>query len=149
MRTVKNVLGNLMAFSYFLFPMFAILLVMLFSPLFFLTEVSSMRDSGFAGPGSAEAFIGACGLCIGISLLIPYLRRMYRALPWLFSFVKIMYINVVILMTGTLILRYGYEVNDEARHSLYFLLMIAFTIVCRLIMCIYFKLRPAIPKKEG
>lgn len=142
MTKLKRLLGSTVAAIYFIFPMSLVLLLLLFMPVGFLSDVSSIRNSGFAGPDTTLSFIGLSGLVIGLSLLIPPLRKMYHALPWLYSFVKIFFINLVILSIGLSILNYGYQVVNESRHLTFFIIMIVQVVICRLGMSIYFKLRP-------
>lgn len=143
MKKIKNLLGYIIATIYFIFPMSLILLMLTFMPIFFLTDVSTVRSSGFAGQNTAGLFIGMCGLFTGVSLLVPPLRKMYRVLPWLYSFVKIFYVNLIILCIGLLILNFGYQTQNDARHTVFFILMILQVVICRLAMCIYFKTKPA------
>ncbi|WP_346936412.1 hypothetical protein [Clostridium sp.] len=143
MKKIKNLLGYIIATIYFIFPMCLILLMLTFMPIFFLTDVSTVRSSGFAGQNTAGLFIGMCGLFTGVSLLVPPLRKMYRVLPWLYSFVKIFYVNLIILCIGLLILNFGYQTQNDARHTVFFILMILQVVICRLAMCIYFKTKPA------
>lgn len=145
MNKLKSLLGSTAAAIYFIFPMSFIILLLLIMPFGFLTEVGAMRNSGFAGPNTTSSFIGLCGLTIGLSLLIPPLRKMYWVLPWLYSFTNIFYVNLIILNIGIAILNYGYQVDSEARHTLFFILMIAQIVVCRIIMCFYYKIRPIKP----
>lgn len=139
---MKNLFGSIAAVAYFIFPMSLVILLLLFMPFGFLMDVSTIRTSGFAGPNTAASFIGMCGLFIGLSLLIPPLRKMYRALPWFYPFIKIFYVDLVILNIGLAILNYGYQVISEVRHTLFFILMIVQIALCRLAMCYYFKLKP-------
>lgn len=142
MNTLKNLLGSTAAAIYFIFPMLLVILVLIFTPLMFSTDVSSITGSGFAGPNTSASIIGVCGLSIGLSLVIPPLRKMYLTLPWLYPFVKIFFIDMIILNIGITILNYGYQVNSEARHTLFYMLMIVQIVVCRIVMCIYFRIRP-------
>jgi ABC-type sugar transport system permease subunit len=142
MKKLKSLLGNIVATIYFIFPMCLVLLMLIFMPIFFLTDVSTVRSSGFAGANTSTAFIGICGLFIGLSLLIQPLKKMYRVLPWLYSFIKIFYVNLIILSIGLTILNIGYQVQNDARHTMFFILMIVQVVVCRISMCIYFKLKP-------
>lgn len=137
-----NLMGNTAAAVYFIFPMSFVILLLLFTPFGFLTDVSTIRASGFAGPNTPASSIGICGLVIGLSLLIPPLRKIYRALPWFYHFVKIFYADLIILNIGLAILNYGYQVVSEARHTFFFVLMIVQIALCRLAMCYYFKIRP-------
>jgi hypothetical protein len=139
---LKSILGSTAAAVYFIFPMSFILLILLFTPLMFLSDVSAVRNSGFAGPNSAGAMIGASGLVLGLSLLIPPLRKMYKVFPWLYSFTKIFYMDLIIFNISSTILNYGYEINNPARHTVFYVLMIIQIIVCRAAMCIYYKKRP-------
>ncbi|MBD5637700.1 hypothetical protein HYI18_03615 [Clostridium botulinum] len=143
MKKSKGSLGNILATIYFIFPMSFILIVLIFMPIGFFTNVSAIMESGFATPSTAISFIAACGFVIGISLLIPPFKKMYRALPWLYPFTKIFYINLIIINIGLEILNRGYQVINNARHITSFILMIIQIIACRIAMCIYFKLKPA------
>jgi hypothetical protein len=142
MGKLKSLLGSTFAAMYFIFLMSIVLLLLIFMPLGFLTEVDSMRSSGFATPNSAASFIGVSGLIIGLSLLIPPLRKMYGALPWLYSFTKIFFVNLIILNVALTILNIGYQINNSARHTMFFILMILQLVICRIAMCIYFRLKP-------
>lgn len=134
---------------YFIFPMSFVLIILLFTPLMFFSDVSAIRTSGFAGPDLAISTISITGLFIGISLLVPALRKMYTVFPWLYSFVKIFFVTLVILNLGIAILNYGYEVNNPTRHTIFFILMIVFVVIGRLAMCFYFWHNPVnIGKKE-
>lgn len=143
MNKLKSLLGSMAAAVYFIFPMALVILMLLFTPLMFPTDVSAITASGFAGPNTAISITGVCGLSIGLSLIIPSLRQMYRALPWLYPFIKIFFIDLLILNTGITILNYGYQIHSEARHTLFYILMIIQIVVCRIAMCIYFKRRSA------
>lgn len=142
MKKLKSLLGSTVAAIYFIFPMSLVLLVLIIMPIGFLLDVSALRNSGFAGPNIAASSIGVCGLSIGLSILIPPLRKMYQVLPWLYSFVKIFYVNLLILNIGFTILNIGYQAQSDARHTAFFILMIVQIVVCRIAMCIYFKLKP-------
>lgn len=143
MSLLKNLLRNIGVILYFIYFMLITILLLILYPLMFLTEVSSIRNSGFAGPNNSIIFIGICGLFIGLSMLIRPLRKMYYALPWLYSFVKIFFVNLIILCAGVSILNYGYQTVNETRHSLFFALMIFQIIVSRIAMSFYFKIKPA------
>lgn len=142
MKKLKGLLGSTVAAIYFLFPMSLVLLLLTFMPIGFLSDVSAVRNSGFAGQNISASFIGMCGFFIGLSLLIPTLRKMYRVIPWLYPFIKIFYVNLIILCIALSILNLGYEVRSNSRHTLFFILMIVQIIICRIGMCIYFKLKP-------
>ncbi|MDN4608463.1 hypothetical protein [Sporosarcina highlanderae] len=139
---MKSKLAAAAAILYFIFPMSIVLIILIFTPIMFLSDVSTIRTAGFAGPQTGIAMIGICGLFIGISMLVPALRRMYRAIPWLYAFITIFFINVIIANTALMILNKGYEVTNSTRHTIFLILMIVFIIGARLAMSIYFKKRP-------
>lgn len=142
MNKFKSLLGNIVAVLYFICFMLIVIFFLIFYPLSFPSEVSSIRTSGFAGPNSSASLIGGFGLIIGLSMLIPPLRKMYYVLPWLYPFIKIFFINLIILNVGISILNYGYQTVNDMRHALFFALMIIQIIVSRIAMCIYFRIKP-------
>lgn len=142
MRKLKDLLGGTIAAIYFIFPMSFVFIILLFTPLMFFSDVNVIRTSGFAGPNLAISIISVTGIFIGISLLIPALRKMYNVFPWLYSFVNIFFVTTVILNLGLAILNFGYEMNNPTRHTIFFILMILFVVVGRLAMCYYFWRNP-------
>jgi len=144
---MKKILGSAFAYIYLIFPMGLVLLILLMSPLMFFSDIDAIRSSGFAGPNMGLSMIGICGLFIGISLLIPVLRRIYAVFPWLYAFVKIFFASLVILNLGITILNFGYQTVNPSRHTLFFVLMIVFVIIGRLCMSFYFHRYPVY--KEG
>lgn len=143
MNKLKGLLGSTAAVIYFICPMSFILLLLLIMPFGVLSDINSIRSSGFAGPSYALSFIGVTGFALGFSLIVPALRKMYRVLPWLYPFTKIFFANLLILCVAISILNYGYEVNNSARHTTFFVLMLVEILVGRIAMCFYFKSRPA------
>jgi hypothetical protein len=49
-----------------------------------------------------------------------------------------MYLNLIIMSIAVALLNYGYEVQNPARHTLFFILMIIQIIIFRLLMSLYF-----------
>ncbi|WP_449540102.1 hypothetical protein [Ferdinandcohnia sp. Marseille-Q9671] len=139
---MRKLLGSTLAFGYLIFPMSFILLILLVTPLMFLSDVSAIRTSGFAGPDTALSMIGVSGLVIGISLLVPVLRRIYAVFPWLYPFVKIFFVGMVIINIALSILNFGYQTVSGTRHMLFFILMIVFVVLGRLGMSFYFHRNP-------
>lgn len=142
MSKLKSFLGNTMAFLYFIFIMIWILLLLALVPFTLFMDIQTIRESGFSTTDFGMTFMAVFGLFIGISLILPMLRKMYYKLPWLLSYVKILYCNLVIMSVATYILNYGYEVQNSKRHMIFFILMIAQIVICRIGMCIYFNKRP-------
>lgn len=142
MKKLKAFLGSTSAALYFILVMSWIILSLAFVPLGLFMDIQTVRESGFSTTNIGITFIGIFGLFIGLSLLVPPFRKMYYKLPWLFPYVKILYIDVIIMSIATSILNYGYEVQSTARHTLFFTLMIVQIFVCRIAMCIYFSKQP-------
>lgn len=142
MSKLKSYLGNTAAIIYFILVMWWMLLMLAIVPFTLLGNIQTIRSSGFSMANMGIMFMGLFGLFIGISLLIPAFRKMYYKLPWLFPYVKILYVNLVIMGVATLILNYGYEVQNSTRHTSFFMVMIAQIVICRIAMCIYFNKKP-------
>jgi CDP-diglyceride synthetase len=138
MGDLKSLLSNAAAVIYFMVVMLWLLLILIFAPIMLLNDIIVIRESGFSTSDFGTALIGVSGLFIGLSLLIPAFRKMYYKLPWMFPFVKIMYLNVVIMGIATMLLNYGYEVQNTSRHNQFFILMLCLIIICRALMCVYF-----------
>lgn len=138
MGRLKDFLGNAAAVIYFFVVMLILMLMLIIVPFILISEISTIREVGFATSTIGTTFIGVFGIFIGISLLVPVFRKMYYKLPWMFPFVKILFFDVVVLSIGVMILNFGYEVQSESRHTLFFILMLIQLILCRAAMCIYF-----------
>lgn len=138
---IKSLIENVVAILYFVFVMWVFLLLFTFQPLLFIDEVKTITSTGFGTSKNDFMIIGAAGLVIGISLFVPAIRKMYYKLPWLYPYIKIMYINFIIMGIATLILNYGYEIQNRKRQITFFVIMIVQIIICRLGMCIYFNRR--------
>jgi hypothetical protein len=145
---MRKLLGSTLAFIYLIFPMSLVLLILIFTPLMFFSDVSAIRTSGFAGPDTAFSMIGLSGLVIGISLLIPPLRRIYGVFPWLYPFVKIFFVGMIILNIAISILNVGYQTVSDTRHTLFFILMVVFVVLGRLGMSFYFHRNPVLEEGE-
>lgn len=144
MNKLKYLFQDPVTAIYFAFPMIPILIILIMTPLTFMIDIQTVIKTGFVETNLSFSTIGACGFFIGLSLLIPKLRKMYKVLPWLFSFVKIFYVNFVILSIGSVIMNKGYEIGDSSRHTMFFIFMAAEVVICRIAMCIYFKKKPVI-----
>jgi len=134
---VKN-LPTIIAVAYFVIVMLPTALLMAFIPFLLIADMNVVRASGFAGP-DPSAYLLLISLPMGLSMLIPPFRRMYYRLPWAYAFLKIFSVNIVILVLAVSILNFGYQVQDNARHTIFFILMILAIIVGRALMCLYFR----------
>jgi len=142
MSKTKHFLANIAALIYFIVIMLPTILLLILVPvLSLLIDITTIRVSGFATANTGEAFIGVFGIIIGISLLVPPFRRIYYKLPWLFPLVKIFYVNVVITSIATIIMNFGYEIQDETRHNVFFALTIAEIVIGRILMSLWFNKR--------
>jgi len=138
MSKPKGFFGSVAALVYFLTVMWWVLLLLPFVVLMLFTDIGVIRRSRFSTVNTGISFIAIFGLLLGLSLLIPAFRKMYYKLPWLFPYVKIMYLNLIIMSIAVALLNYGYEVQNPARHTLFFILMIIQIIIFRLLMSLYF-----------
>jgi CDP-diglyceride synthetase len=141
MTNTKNFCANAAAIIYFIGVMLGTILLLLLVPVLLLNDIATIRESGFSSANDGWAFIALLALFIGISMLIPAFRRIYYNLPWLFPLVRIFYINVVITAIANVIMNFGYEIQDEKRHAIYFTLTIAAIVVGRILMCLWFNKR--------
>lgn len=144
-----RIIGILITIAYLIFPMGLIFLLLIFVPLTFFSDVSMVRTSGFAGPQDQLSLIGLSGLVIGLSLLISPLRRIYTFFPWMYAFVKIFFVGMVVLLGGIAILNFGYQTVNPTRQTTFYVLMIVFVIIGRLLMSFYFMRKPVNIDEEG
>ena len=142
MNRMMILLGGTAVTLYFIYGMGLALLILILMPIGFLMDVDTILTSGFATADMAVEFISITGLIIGISMVIPSLRKIYKVFPWMYSFVKIFYFNLIILCVGLSILNKGYEVTNTTWHTIALIIMIIQIIICRLYMCLYFKKKP-------
>ena len=148
MKKLTNVFSNIIAVLWFLGTMLPVILCLCFIPLGLFMDIGTIRTSGFSTSNIGFSMFGAFGLLISITMLVPCFRKCFKKLPWLYPYVIVSMLNILILTIGIAILNYGYEIQSETRHTLFFILMIIQMIVCRLAMCIYLKLRPLKCPKE-
>ena len=139
--SAKDFFANTYAVMYFFGVMLGAIFLLLFAPILLLNDIVTIRESGFASTNEGWAFIALLALFIGASMLITASRRMYYKLPWLLPLVKILYINVVIMAIANMIMNFGYEIQDEKRHTTFFALTIAAIVVGRILMCLWFNKR--------
>lgn len=149
MGKVRSFLGNLSAILYFIVFMIFIIIYLFYGQFHFISLIKEVLDMGFYTSFTAMASVSIIGLLIAISLLVPPLRKMYYKLPWLFPYIKILFINIIILSIALYLINMGYEVQNETRHHTFFIIMIVQIIACRLAMCLYFYKKPAVYIKEG
>ncbi len=142
MNRTSSIAGNAIAIIYFVLVMWWVIILLAIVPVMLFTDINTVLESGFATTDIGLTFMGIFGLFIGLSLLIPPCRRIYHKLPWLYTYVRILFLDVIIMCIALTILNRGYEVQSEARHSLFFTLMVAQIVLCRVAMCIYLRKKP-------
>ncbi len=129
-----------------LYLVFVFWIVIIFLPIVIINNIPgyaiSIIESGFANPDintQLLSIITVFSLLIGLSLLIPLNRRMYYTFPWLYPYVKILFVDYIILSVSIIILNYGHMEDNDSRRLLFKVLAIIFFIVARITQCIYFK----------
>lgn len=147
-NTLKNALSNLVAILWFIGMVFPLILCLCFIPLGLFMDIDTIRTSGFSTTNIGFLMFGAFGLMLSITMMVPWFRKCFKKLPWLYSYVIMFMADILIITIGIAILNYGYEVQSEARHTLFYILMLAQMIICRLAMCVYLKFKPLKYTKE-
>ncbi len=143
-----NALSNLVAILWFVGMLLPLVLCLWFIPLGLFMDIGTIRTSGFSTVNSGFTMFGAFGLMFAITMIVPWFRKCFKKLPWLYSYVIVFMADILIIAFGILILNYGYEVQSESRHTLFYIIMLVQIIVCRLAMCVYLKWKPLNYTKE-
>ncbi len=144
----KNAISNLVSILWFIGIVFPLILELFFIPFGLLIDMNTILTSGFASNTAGFSLFGALGIMASITMLVPCFRKCFKKLPWLYSYVVTLLLDILIIVVGIAILNYGYEVQSEARHRLFCILMIVQMVVCRIAMCMYFKMKPLKYMKE-
>ncbi len=139
---MKNFISNIPAVLWFFFVLGWMLLLLPFTIIMLPTDISTVIESGFATQTSGYMFIAVFGLIFGMTMLVPAFRKCFRKLPWLYPYITILMADVTILSIAIDLLNYGYETQNDSRHTLFLWLMNAVIIVLRVIMCIFFHKKP-------
>ena len=145
---MKKVISNIVAVLWFISYVLPTILCLCFIPLGLFMDINTIRSSGFSATNIGFVMFGVFGMLISITMMVPWFRKCFKKLPWLYSYVIIFLADILIMAIGIAILNYGYEVQSEARHTLFYVLMLVQMIVCRLAMCTYLKFKPLKYTKE-
>lgn len=148
LKKVIDIAFNLIAIWWF----FAVLMWFIgMLPLYLVlmqSDIASMFTSGFSTLTVGESMLFVFALIFGITMIVPPLRRCYKKLPWLYTYVVIFMADVAIMTIGEEILNYGYQVKNDTRHIIFTIIMILQIVACRVLMCIFFKKNPPRLMKE-
>lgn len=132
-RWISNVIAILWFFGVVIWMLLLLPIVLLTLP----GDINSIMESGFGTQTVGFTFLFLFGLIFGVTMLVPTFRKCFKKLPWLYSYVIILFADVAIVAIATEILNYGYSVQNDTRHTLFFALMIIQIVICRIIMCIF------------
>lgn len=133
---MKRWISNIAAILWFFCILIWILLLLLIALLMLPRDITSIMESGFGVQPIGFTFLFIFGFIFGITMLVPAFRKCFYKLPWLYPYITILTADVAIIAIGIKILDYGYQVQNESRHTLFFILMIAQIVVCRVALCI-------------
>lgn len=138
---MKNVLALLWFFGIFLFMIISLpIIVLVFLP----STISNIFTSGFASANNGIMYFCVEALLIGITMVVPAFRIIFKKLPWLYSYCMLLLIDLLILAIFEIILNYGFESVNNTRHFIFTMIGIIQMIVSRIFMCFYFKKRQCI-----
>lgn len=130
-RWISNIFAIMWFFGVLIWMLFLLLFVLLMLP----GEISTILKSGFGTRPIGFVFLFFFGLIFAITMLVPAFRKCFYKLPWLYSYITILMADVAILSIGIEILNYGYQVQNDVRHTIFLVLMIIQMIVCRGALC--------------
>lgn len=135
-------ISNIAAIIWF----FAVLIWwLLLLPIFILMIPSAMDTiikSGFETSRVGGMGVFFCSLVFAITLLVPAFRKCFKVMPWLYPYTTILLTDLIILSIAEELLNFGYQVQNDTRHTVFIVLMIIQIIVCRLAMGWYFYKKP-------
>lgn len=138
MKWISNIAAVLWFFGVLIWCLLLMLLFLIMLP----SDISNIMKSGFGTQTIGFTFLWLICFIVGITMLVPAFRNCFRKLPWLYPYVTIITADIAIISIATEILNYGYSVQNETRHTLFYALMIIQIVVCRIAMCIYCHKKP-------
>ena len=139
---MKRVISNIAAGIWFLYPLMPMLLALPIVLVQLLNEIPEIMKYGFATQTQGTVLLMVYGLIFGTTMLVPAFRKCFHVLPWLYPYITILTADFTIIAIGIRILDYGYQVQSDSRHTLFFWLMIAQIVACRIAMSIYCHKKP-------
>ena len=145
---MKKWISNIISILWFVGALIWMLLLLPFALLMLPSDVISMMNSGFGTVTIGFALLLIFGLVFGVTMLVPAYRVWFRRLPWLYPYITILTADVFVLAVGNEILNYGYQVQNNTRHTIFFVLMIVQIVVCRIVMCVICHKKPMRIERE-
>ena len=143
-RWISNIAAILWFFSMLLWMLLMLPLALLMLP----NDMTVIMESGFGTQPVGFVLLFVFAFVFGITMLVPAFRKCFYKLPWLYPYITILTADVAILAIGIEILNYGYQVQNDARHALFYVLMIIQIVVCRIVLCIICHKRPMTIARE-
>lgn len=139
---IKRWISNIAAILWFLGVLIWMLLTVLLLLFILPNDITVIVESGFATQPTGLAFCGMFALIFGITMLVPAFRKCFYKLPWLYPYIMILTADIAIIAIGIEILNYGYQTQNDTRHTLFYILMIVQMVVCRILLCILCHKKP-------
>lgn len=139
---MKRVISNIAAGIWFFYPLMLMLLALPMVLVQLFNEIPTIMEYGFTMNTQGTVLLMVFGLIFGITMIVPAFRIWFRVLPWLYPYITILTADFAIIAIGIKILNYGYQVQSDTRHTLFFWLMIAQIVACRIAMSIFCHKKP-------
>ena len=139
---MKKWISNILSVLWFFGVLVWMLLILPFAILMLPMDISTILESGFSTQTIGFTILLVLGLVFSITMFVPAFRKCFDKLPWLFPYIIILTADVTILSIGIEILNFGYQTQNDSRHTLFLVIMILQMILCRIAMCIYCHKKP-------
>lgn len=139
---MKKCISYIAAGIWFFYPLMPMLFALPFVLIELSKEIPTIMEYGFTISTEGTVLLMIFGIIFGITMLVPAFGNCFRAFPWLYPYITILTADFAILSIGIDILNYGYQVQSDTRHTVFFWLMIAQIVVCRIVLCILCHKKP-------
>lgn len=134
---MKKWISNILSVLWFFGVLVWMLLILPFAILMLPMDISTILESGFSTQTIGFIILLVLGLVFSITMFVPAFRKCFDKLPWLFPYIIILTADVTILSIGIEILNFGYQTQNDSRHTLFLVIMMLQIVLCRIAMCIY------------
>ena len=139
---MKKWISNILSVLWFFGVLVWMLLILPFAILMLPMDISTILESGFSTQTIGFTILLVLGLVFSITMFVPAFRKCFDKLPWLFPYIIILTADVTILSIGIEILNFGYQTQNDSRHTIFLVIMILQIVLCRIAMCIYCHKKP-------